>query len=365
MKKIFGLRSITYFFIAILALSFTGFFIYNTQAVDPANIVVTEEEAVVRAYENILPSIVSITINGSQMTVNGQPIIQELGGGTGFIVSADGLILTNKHVVSYDNASFVVTTSDGKEYTGSVLGTDPLFDIAIMKIEGSNFNHVKFGDSDKIRVGQSVIAIGNVLAEFPFSASRGIISGIGRSITASDRSGLEENLEGMIQTDASINHGNSGGPLVNLKGEVIGINTAIYETGQALGFSIPINRAVQAINIFKAKGAIVRTFLGVRYQMLTKSFAQANKLPYYRGAFIMTKNNRGEPGIVPGAPAEKAGLKSEDIILEVNGKKLDVNFTLMTALTAYQPNDTVKFKILRAGQELTIPVTLGERKSAD
>ncbi len=353
-------RVLTISFVTTFILSGIVGYKYFTTAANPTNIVVTEEEATITAYESILPSIVNITTTYNSLSINGQPVSPQTSGGTGFIVSNDGLILTNRHVVSEKNGIFTVTTYKGKEYVGSVLAIDPLFDIAIMKIEGSDLPIVKIANSDKLRIGQSVMVIGNVLTEFPFSVSKGIISGIGRNLVASDKNGIQENLEGMIQTDAPINHGNSGGPLINLKGEVVGINTAIHLGGEALGFSIPINRAMQALNIFKTKGKIIRTFLGVRYQMLTKSYATTNNLTYTQGAYILIKNNQGDPGIVPGMPADKAGLKLEDIILELDGKKLSLNYTLITALTEYNPGDTVKLKILRQGEELIIPVTLGE-----
>ncbi|MDP2753612.1 MAG: trypsin-like peptidase domain-containing protein, partial [Nitrospirota bacterium] len=227
-------------------------------------------------------------------------------------------------------------------------------------IEGSGFTPAKLGDSDKIRIGQTVVAIGNVLSEFRNTVTRGIVSGVGRSLTASG-GGLTETIEGAIQTDASINPGNSGGPLVNLKGEVIGVNTAINRSGESLGFAIPINKAKQAFDIFLKQGKIVRTFLGVHYVMLDRAFAQKYHLPYNRGAYIIIQDDSGNAGIVPEGPADKAGLKVEDIILEINGKKLSVTYTLAAAISEYKPQDKVELKILRKGVELVIPITLGER----
>ncbi len=326
------------------------------------NIIVPEEEAVIKAYENNLPSAVSIIISEKLTNIFGDTSVQDTGGGTGFFISSDGYILTNKHVVANDSADYTVITSSGKEYVASVLARDPLFDLAIVKVEGTGFKPATLGNSNKIRIGQSVIAIGNVLAEFRNTVTRGIVSGIGRTISASG-GGISETIENAIQTDASINPGNSGGPLVNLRGEVIGINTAINRSGEALGFAIPINLAREAFNNFKKNGRIIRTFLGVGYVMLNRSLARANHLPYDQGAFILLPNNQtGESGIVPGSPADTAGLQPADIILEINGQKLSAGKTLASVVAAYQPGNEVDLKILRQGREIKIKVRLDERK---
>ncbi len=325
-------------------------------------VVVPEEEAIIKAYENTLPSVVSVIISEKLTNIWGDTSVQDTGGGTGFFISNDGYILTNKHVVASDTANYTVITSGGKEYVASVLARDPLFDLAIVKVEGSGFKPVNLGNSDKIRIGQSVIAIGNVLTEFRNTVTRGIVSGIGRTITASG-GGVSETIENAIQTDASINPGNSGGPLVNLRGEVIGINTAINRSGEALGFAIPINLAREAFNNFKKNNRIVRTFLGVGYVMLNRSLARANRLPYDQGAFILLPNSlTGETGIVPGSPADSAGLQPADIILEINSQKLAAGKTLASVIATYKPGDEVELKILRQGRESKVKVKLDERK---
>lgn len=320
----------------------------------------TEEEAVIATYEGLLPSVVSILITERVSNDLGEVSLQETGGGTGFFVSADGYIITNKHVVSQQNVNYTVITNTGKEYVGSVLARDPLFDIAILKVEGSGFKPAKLGDSDKLRIGQTVIAIGNVLTEFQNSVTRGIISGVGRTITASG-SDLTETIEGAIQTDASINPGNSGGPLVNLKGEVIGINTAIYRSGEALGFAIPVNTAKNALDKFKKFGEITRTFLGVRYIMLNRYLSFANKLPVREGAYVMLPQPGGDPTVIPDGPADTAGIQPGDVILEVDGKKLTALNSLSSAISKYDPNTEVTLKVLRAGVEHLLKATLGER----
>jgi serine protease Do len=324
------------------------------------NIIVPEEEAVIKAYESTLPSVVNIVISEELKNMMGNVSKQDTGGGTGFFISSDGYILTNKHVVARDDVDYTVVTSDGREFTASVLGRDPLFDVAIVKIEGSGFKPAKLGDSDKIRISSSVLAIGNVLAEFRNTVTRGIVSGIGRTITASG-GGLTETIEGAIQTDASINPGNSGGPLINLKGEVIGINTAINRAGESLGFAIPINIAKQALANFKKHGKIVRTFVGLRYVMLNRAIARAYGLPVSQGAYVLIKNNLGEPGVVAGGPAETAGVQLGDIVLEINGQKLSIQKSLASAIAQYEPAQKIKLKILRQGSELTLEATLGER----
>ena len=330
---------------------------YRIAATQP---VVSEEEAVIKTYENLLPSVVSILITEKVSNDLGEVSLQETGGGTGFFISSDGYIITNKHVVLEKNVNYTVITNTNKEYVGSVLARDPLFDIAIMKIEGTGFKPAKLGDSDKIRIAQSVIAIGNVLTEFKNSVTRGIISGVGRTITASG-SNITETIEGAIQTDASINPGNSGGPLVNLNGEVIGINTAIYRSGEALGFALPINLAKDALAKFKKYGEIKRTFLGVRYIMLNRYLSFANKLPVQEGAYVLKEIPSGEPTIIPGGPADVAGLKPGDVILEVSGTKLTALNSLSTAISKFEPGQEVALKVLRAGTEHLLKATLGER----
>ncbi len=330
---------------------------YRIAATQP---VVSEEEAVIKTYENLLPSVVSILITEKVSNDLGEVSLQETGGGTGFFISSDGYIITNKHVVLEKNVNYTVITNTNKEYVGSVLARDPLFDIAIMKIEGTGFKPAKLGDSDKIRIAQSVIAIGNVLTEFKNSVTRGIISGVGRTITASG-SNITETIEGAIQTDASINPGNSGGPLVNLNGEVIGINTAIYRSGEALGFALPINLAKDALAKFKKYGEIKRTFLGVRYIMLNRYLSFANRLPVQEGAYVLKETPSGEPTIIPDGPAEAAGIKPGDVILEVNGQKLSAMNSLSTAISKYDPGVQITLKVLRSGTEYTLKATLGER----
>lgn len=331
---------------------------YQIAAVQPA---LSEEEQVIKTYENLLPSVVSILITERVSNDLGQVSLQETGGGTGFFISSDGLIITNKHVVLQKDVNYTVITNTGKEYVGSVLARDPLFDIAIMKVEGSGFKPAKLGDSDKIRIGSTVIAIGNVLDEYKNSVTRGIVSGLGRTITASG-SDLTETIEGAIQTDTSINPGNSGGPLVNLNGEVIGINTAINRSGESLGFALPINLAKDALAKFRKYGEIKRTFLGVRYIMLNRYLSFANKLPVQDGAYVLKEIPSGDPTIIPGGPAEAAGIKPGDVILEVNGKKLSALNSLSTAISKYDPETEITLKILRAGTEYTLKATLAERK---
>ena len=181
---------------------------------------------------------------------------QEVGGGSGFIVSSDGLVLTNKHVVFDVKADYTVLTNDGKKYPAKILAKDPAQDLAVLKIEGKNFPTVELGDSDKLQIGQTIIAIGNALGEFRNTVSVGVISGLGRTITA-EGGGFVETIENVIQTDAAINKGNSGGPLINLKGEVVGINTATVMGAQNIGFAIPINRAKKDIEQVKTTNKIV------------------------------------------------------------------------------------------------------------
>jgi serine protease Do len=288
--------------------------------------------------------------------------LQEIGAGSGFFISADGLILTNKHVVSDPSASYTVLTSDGKKYDAKVLAQDPTNDLALVKIDIQNAPFLKLADSSQLEVGQHVVAIGNSLGQYQNTVTSGIVSGIGRSITAGSDSGDSEDLSGVIQTDAAINPGNSGGPLLNVNGDVIGINTAIDQQGQLVGFAIPSNEISKAVASYQKNGKITSAFLGVRYIIITDDIAGQQNLPRNYGALIVRGQNITDFAVLPGSPADKAGLVENDIILEVNGTKVDENNTLPALLSNYGPGDTVTLRVYHKGQEEDVKVTLGETK---
>ncbi len=346
-------------------------------------VVNSEEGTVVEAVEKVQPSVVSIVVTkeleqysgGSPFFFNipGWPQFEfeqpgevkkekrEVGGGTGFIISSDGLILTNKHVVADSEAEYTVILNEGEtKYEAKVLAVDPFNDIAVIKIETQDLPAVVLGDSDQVRIGQTVIAIGNALSEFPNTVTKGVVSGIGRQITAGSGFGQTETLRNVIQTDAAINPGNSGGPLINLEGEVIGINTAISQAGQSIGFAIPINEAKKAVTSVKTHGKIIRPCLGIRYVLVDQEIAEQNKLPVDYGALIVRGQTTTELAVMPGSPADKAGLRENDIILEINGTKIDVNNDLARLIAQHDPGDEIELKILRAGEEKIVTAVLVE-----
>lgn len=272
---------------------------------------------------------------------------QEVGGGTGFIVGGDGLILTNKHVVSRSGATYTVFLKNGKKYDAKIVSKDGGQDLALLKIEAPNLSVLSLGNSDSIRLGQTAIAIGNALGEYQNTVSVGVISGKDRSVTAIGDIGVET-IDGVIQTDAAINLGNSGGPLLNLKGEVIGVNSAVASNAQSIGFAIPINKASRLISSYRKDGKEPEiAFLGVHYQMTDK------------GALI--SHDSSGPAIVSGSPANKAGLKEGDIIIAVNGKDIS-KVSLGTIISGKNPGDTITLKILRGGKTLEITVLLASKK---
>ena len=283
---------------------------------------------------------------------------QQVGAGTGFIVSSDGLILTNKHVVSDKEAEYVVIMTDNKEYNAKVLARDPVQDLAIIKIEGGNsFKPLKLGSVDDIQIGQTVIAIGNALGRFQNTVSVGVISGLGRTIVATGPDFATERLEDIIQTDTAINRGNSGGPLINLKGEVVGINTAVSTEGENIGFAISIDKAKRSIEQVKTLGKISYPYMGVRYIILNKEISKARDIEVDYGALIVGDD---EPAVVDGSPAQKAGIKEGDIILEINGEKITENNSLAKIISKYNPFESLNLKILRDGQEIYLNIILGE-----
>jgi serine protease Do len=283
---------------------------------------------------------------------------QQVGAGTGFIVSSDGLILTNKHVVSDKEAEYVVIMTDNKEYNAKVLARDPVQDLAIMKIEGGNsFKPLKLGSVDDIQIGQTVIAIGNALGRFQNTVSVGVISGLGRTIVATGPDFATERLEDIIQTDTAINRGNSGGPLINLKGEVVGINTAVSTEGENIGFAISIDKAKRSIEQVKTLGRISYPYMGVRYIILNKEISKARDIEVDYGALIVGDD---EPAVVDGSPAQRAGIKEGDVILEINGEKITEDNSLAKIISKYNPFELLNLKILRDGQEIYLNIILGE-----
>lgn len=287
---------------------------------------------------------------------------QRIGGGSGFIISSDGLILTNRHVVSDDDAEYTVLTYDGKEYGVKVLAQDPVNDLALVKIDAKDLMPLALGDSSHIQIGQTVIAIGYALGEYKNTVTRGVVSGVNRVVQAADGMGQTEVIQEAIQTDAAINPGNSGGPLLNLMGEVIGINTAMNSQGQSVGFAIPINIAKRSVESVKKHGKIIRPWLGVRYIPVDSIVKEKNNLPVDYGALIIGNSERKELGVVAGSPAEKAGLTEGDIILNVNSQKIDDGHSLAHEIAKYAPGDTVTLRILSKGKEKEIAIILEEFK---
>lgn len=283
---------------------------------------------------------------------------QEVGGGTGFFISPDGLIVTNKHVVSDNDAEYTVLTNDGKKYDAKVLAKDSMLDIAILKIKGDNFPYLTLGDSSKLKLGQTVIAIGNALGEFRNSVSVGVISGLSRTISASDYSGNVESLDEVIQTDAAINPGNSGGPLLDLNGKVIGVNVAMERGAENIAFALPINALKPVIDSVKQYGEIIRPYLGIRYTVITEELKQKNHLPVDYGVIVTRGNNPNELAVIPGSPADKAGIQENDIILEADGIKLTPDKSLANIIRQKKVGDVIKLKILHKGQEKTVEVKL-------
>ena len=363
----------------------------------------TEEEKTIRTVKKVSPSVVSIIISKdvpimekyytSPLDPFGNDFFggwpfgndfrvpqykqkgtekREVGSGSGFIISKDGMILTNKHVVSETDADYTVLLNNGDKYPAKVLARDPFYDLAIIKIDQSttteakrkNFVPVTLGDSSKLQAGQTVIAIGNALGQFQNTVSVGVISGLKRNIVAGGLGGETESLEGIIQTDAAINPGNSGGPLLDLAGQVIGINVARSSSGENIGFSLPINTAKRDIEQVKNKGEIVYPFLGVYYSLITPEISKANKLPVDYGAWV-GKDGQGQDtkkAIFSGSPAEKAGLKRGDIILEFDGKKVTKDNSLAKIILKYSPGDKVKIKVLRGKEDISLNVTLSKRE---
>ena len=322
------------------------------------SVVITKDVPIYeRYYETLDPwgffNIPRIRSNGTEA--------QEVGGGSGFIVTNDGMIVTNNHVVADVDARYSVVLSDGTSYAVDVLARDSELDIAIVKITEPLQNplpFITFGDSTTLKLGQTVVAIGNALAEFQNSVSVGVVSGLSRSITASDMAtGKSEQLDHVIQTDAAINQGNSGGPLLNLQGEVIGVNVATTRSAESIGFALPAQVVKQTVDSVKQYGEIVRPYIGVRYTMLSPRTATLNNLPVSFGAYVIPGVTPDELAVIPGSPAQKAGIVSGDIIIKVDGEELKER-DLVSLLRTKAVGDEVILTFVRNNEEKTVTIIL-------
>ena len=339
-----------------------------------------EKSPIVEVAKKVCPAVITIVITKDLPKVEGFYFFpfggQELaipkfekgkektriGGGSGFTVSPDGYVITSSHVVADPEADYTVILEPTKRYPAKVISKDPISDISILKINAKDLPYLELGDSDKIELGEEVVAVGNALGEFHDTVSSGIISGMSRAITAfSGLTNRTAQLRGLIQTDAAINPGNSGGPLVNMEGRVIGINTAMVMGAQNIGFAIPINYAKKDLEEVKKYGKIRRPFLGVRYIVLNQEISKVHKLPKDYGALIV-RESLGEGAVVKDSAADKADLKEYDIILECNGEKITEKNPLANLLQKFKIGDEVSLKVLREGKEITLKVKLEEKK---
>lgn len=333
----------------------------NNDIEEKRQTVVQEGEIIADISQDVGRSVVSI-VTEQQALVSGYfgaRTRTSRAAGTGVIIDTSGLILTNKHVVPDGTSSVQIVTSNGKRYEGvEIIGRDPLNDLAILKVKNpKDFVAAKLADSDTVRTGQKVIAIGNALGQFQNTVTSGIISGQGRPVEARDENGLEaEALSNLFQTDAAINSGNSGGPLLNFNGEVIGINTAVAADAENIGFAIPINEAKGIIESVKTTGKVARPYLGVHYVMLNEDLKEQFNLTVSDGAYITTEGD----SIVSGSPAEKAGLKPGDVITKIGNFTLNEKTSLASAVGRYKANETVELTVIREGKEMKIKATLAE-----
>ncbi len=322
------------------------------------NRVVDEESVVIDVVEKVSPSVVSIAVK-DRVTIDffGTPQKREgeSGIGTGFVVSEDGLIMTNKHVVGEGNQKYVAIIRDNegseKRYDVVEINRDPFNDLAIVKVDASGLKPLELGDSDHLKVGQKVVAFGNALGRFENTVTSGVVSGLGRGVSPYDPStGTTETLDDLIQTDAAINPGNSGGPLVNTTGQVIGINTATASADN-IGFAIKINVAKQLLEEFRGSGGkISRPFLGVRYSHVSRDVALLNDVP--AGELVRD--------VVDGSAADRGGIEVGDIIVEFDGQKLDEESQLTDIIRSKKVSDSVRVRVFRDKKTLDFTVVLGE-----
>jgi len=341
----------------------------SDERTEQARQVVSEQSELISSIaREVGPSVVSVNVVSRSNEPDlffGLGDTEQQSAGTGFIISDDGYVVTNRHVVPEGTSDVSLTLSDGTELTdiklvGRTSESDPL-DIAFLKIgdaKGKDLQPAKLGDSSQMKVGDMVVAIGNALGQFQNTVTSGILSGYGRDIEASGRGGNTESLQNLFQTDAAINQGNSGGPLVNASGEVVGINTAVAGSAENIGFAIPVNDVKGLINSVLKEGKLLRPYLGVRYVMLTDDIAYQYNLDTNRGAYIVPRSRGSGPSVVPDSPADKAGLQEKDVITKINDSQLDENNSLISELGKHSVGDTVRLTIVRSSEEITLEVKL-------
>ena len=326
-------------------------------------VLLREESVVIDVAEKVSPSVVTVAIKTPEQRILefdpfGGGFRQRTQGGveqdigSGFIVSNDGLIVTNKHVVSNTQYSYKVVTQDNKEYEVREISRDPSNDIAVLKIDATGLTPVELGDSSVLKVGQFAMAIGTALGEFRHTVTTGGISGLGRGITAgSIYEGYVERLDNVIQTDAAINPGNSGGPLLNSAGQVIGVNVAVAQGAQNVGFAIPINVVKEGLTQYNNSGRFLsKPYLGVRYQIINQKNALMNEVP--QGAYIIN--------VIEGSPAAVSGVKEGDIITEIDSQKITEDLELSKIISGKSSGDTVTLKVFRDGKNIELKAILSE-----
>lgn len=382
-----GITIVAIFTLLYIARDFLVSYIFHelepqlVQQMTPEVKVTTNEDLVIAAISKVNPAVVSVIVTkdvpvyeryfetfepwGSFGTFSIPRVRErgteerEVGGGSGFIVSSDGLLVTNRHVVEDDMARYSIILENGDTYEVEVIDKDEQLDIAILKIitvPNQQLPFVQFGDSKSIKLGQTVIAIGNALAEFQNSVSVGVVSGVSRSVVASNNQGELELLNQVIQTDAAINPGNSGGPLLNLSGEVIGVNVAASREADNIGFALPAHIIKQVVDSVREYGEIVKPFLGIQYIMIDESEQESVGAEESFGALIVG-GAEGGITISPNSPAGVAKLQTGDIIIAVDGEFL-IQKDLATVLQGKEVGQTVELTILRNGGEQSVSVVL-------
>ncbi len=321
-------------------------------------LVVTQtEKNTIDIVEQSMPSVVSIALSQVSLSQKTGVVDESSKIGTGFVVDASGIIVTNQHVVSGSTAGYKIITNEGEEYNVEQILKDDLYDIAVLKIDtqGKTFKAIELGDSANLKVGQSVIAIGTPLGEYSGTVTTGIISGLNRKVTASSNSGwfttTSKTYEGVIQTDAAINSGNSGGPLIDSQGQVIGINFATTASADNISFSIPINKVKGRLEEYRTYGKFIKPYLGISYQMISKYEALLYSSPnVVSGALIKEIDNNG--------PAYSAGIRRADIITKFDGKEVEVSLGDM--IQSKKVGDEVEIEVNRAGEVMTFKAKLSE-----